>query len=465
MTGILSYGAYVPRMRLSPATANWPHPRTRAAANFDEDAVTMAVAAAEDALAASGRADIDALYLGSTSLPYVEKQSAVLLAGACDLAPGLATFDVAHSLRAGAQALRLAADGASAGSVRRALVVASDSRLAEPGSDIERDGGDAAAAFVVGQGDTIAEVLAVHSVTNDILDVWRADGDRTLRATPEEHFRHAEGYIHAVRAAVEGLLARTGQKLAEFDRVAMYAPDPRREAEALRTLGVEARQRVDAPEGVGSAGSADALLRLVAALDEAAPGEQILLVAYGDGADAIALRTTDKLPAFRRGRRPLATQLARAIPVPNYYDYLQWRGLGPVKANGARLAPAPHALYREQHEVLRMRGMRCLACGMVQYPPQRICVRCQAKDQSEPVRMTEGGATLFSYSLDYVALTPDVPLLHGVVDFAVGGRAMMLVTDRDLDAVQIGMPLALTLRKFSVADGIHTYLWKAMPAP
>jgi uncharacterized OB-fold protein len=101
---------------------------------------------------------------------------------------------------------------------------------------------------------------------------------------------------------------------------------------------------------------------------------------------------------------------------------------------------------------------------MVQYPAQRVCVRCQAKDQSETVSMAEGGATLFSYSLDYVAGMPDVPLLHGVVDFDIGGRSMMMVTDRDLSAVQIGMKLELTFRKFSEADGIHTYLWKAAPA-
>jgi uncharacterized OB-fold protein len=101
---------------------------------------------------------------------------------------------------------------------------------------------------------------------------------------------------------------------------------------------------------------------------------------------------------------------------------------------------------------------------MVQWPPQRVCVKCQARDESEPVRIPDGGGKLFSYSLDYVANTPDVPLLHGVVDFEVGGRAMMLVTDRDLESVQIGMALELVFRKFFEADGISSYLWKAAPA-
>jgi uncharacterized OB-fold protein len=160
----------------------------------------------------------------------------------------------------------------------------------------------------------------------------------------------------------------------------------------------------------------------------------------------------------------VAGHLVSTVAIADYYDYLRWRGLGPATVNGRRAAPAPHALYREQAEALRMRGMRCTSCGMVQYPAQRVCVKCQALDRSESVRIADSGGRLFSYSMDYVANTPDVPLLHGVVDFDLGGRAMMMVTDRDLEQVRIGMKLDLTFRKFAVADGIHTYLWKAAPA-
>jgi 3-hydroxy-3-methylglutaryl CoA synthase len=451
-------------MRLGPQTKNWPHKNERAVANFDEDAVTMAVAAAAGCLRGWERDQVEALYVASTSLPYIEKQSASLVATATDLRTSMVTADVAHSLRSGTLALRMALDGVAAGSVRQALVVASDMRPTAPGSDLEREGGDAAAAFLVGDGPVIANVVASHSLVNDILDVWRSDGDGMLRSTPEEHFRYEEGYLFAVTTCVEQLLAKTGRKIEDFQLVALSAPDSRRRAEAVRRLGLSPGQAVAAPEGVGSTGSADGLIQLIAALERASPSESILLVNYGDGADAWILETTAALSTARQASRGLTGQLANPVPLVDYLDFLRWRGMGPPSHNGARMAPAPHALYREQAEVMRMRGMRCGACGMVQYPPQRVCVRCKAKDNAEPVRIADGGGTLFSYSMDYVATTPDVPLLHGVVDFDLGGRAMMMVTDRDLDAVRIGMKLDLTFRKFLEADGIHAYLWKAAPA-
>lgn len=463
MAGILSYGAYVPRMRLSPATKNWKYKVERAIANFDEDAVTMAVAAINDALRGSDRANVDALYLASTSLPYSEKQNATIVAGACDLRDDIPTIDIAHSLRSGSLALRLALDGVKAGSVSRALVVATDSRLGAPGSDIERDSGDAAVAFVLGEGPAIANVVAQHSFVNDILDTWRANGERMIRTTTEDHFRYEEGYLHAITTCVDQLLAKTGRKIDSFQKVAFYAPDSRRQGEAVKRLGLQPSQVVEPVKGVGSAGTAAALLQLAAAFESAAPGDSILLINYGDGADAMIVETTAAITSARSGRKGVAGQNS-AVPITDYYDFLNWRKLGPPSNAGEPNAPAPHALYREQAEILRMRGMRCRACGMVQYPAQRVCVKCKAKDENEPVHMPDGGATLFSYSLDYVATTPDVPLLHGVIDFEVGGRAMMMVTDRDLEAVAIGMPLELTFRKFYESDGIHTYLWKAAPA-
>jgi 3-hydroxy-3-methylglutaryl CoA synthase len=464
MAGIISYGAYVPRTRLGSATANWPHRQERAVANFDEDAVTMAVAAGRDCLKGIDRSKVDAVYVASTSLPYAEKQSASLVATALDLRRDIVTVDIAHSLRSATQALRMALDGVTAGTFANVLVIATDNRLGQPGSDIERDGGDAAAAVLIGNEKPAVKVICSHSIVNDILDVWRSDGERMVRTTPEDHFRVEEGYLHAVTTCVEELLANTAKRIGDFGRVVLYAPDSRRHAEAVKRLGLTPEQVVPPLRGAGSSGASNALLLFAQALEDATAGERILLVNYGDGADAYVFSVTEDLAAVRATRRPVSAQLGRGVQVADYYDFLGWRGLGPANLNGARVAAAPHAIYREQDEVVRFRGMRCLSCQMVQYPAQRVCVRCQAKDQSETVSMAEGGATLFSYSLDYVAGMPDVPLLHGVVDFDIGGRSMMMVTDRDLSAVQIGMKLELTFRKFSEADGIHTYLWKAAPA-
>jgi 3-hydroxy-3-methylglutaryl CoA synthase len=446
-------------------TRNWPGKTARAAANFDEDAVTMAVAAIADALEGVDRDHVEALYLASTTLPYLEKQSASLVAAACDLSTDIVTADFAHSLRSGTLALRAALDAVAAGSCRQVLVAAGDCRLGAAGSDIELAGGDGAAALLIGPDDGIARVTAVHSVVNDILDVWRPDGEKVLRAA-EDRFRFEQGYLKAVGAAVEGLLGKTGSQINDFEKVVLYAPDARRHRQALEQLGV-APKRVQNPhlDGLGSTGTAFACMQLIAALEEATPGQRLLLVNYGDGADAIALETTPALAEFQRtAHRGIARNLASGATLPDYYDYLRWRGLLTFAGHGRTgIAPAPAALYREQTEVLRLRGVRCRSCGMVQYPPQRVCVRCQTKDDFDSIRLSGSHGKLFSYSMDYVAATPDVPLIHSVVDFDVGGRAMMMMADRDTDNVRIGMPLEPTFRKFSEADGIHTYIWKVAP--
>jgi 3-hydroxy-3-methylglutaryl CoA synthase len=150
MAGIVSYGAYIPLFRLGKATAGWEGPSERAIANFDEDSVTMAVAALRDALTTIDAATIDALYFATTTQPYAEKQSASMIGWAANLQPDIFTVDCTDSLRAGTNALRLALDATKAGSARHVAVVAADNRLAQPRSSFERTFGDGAASVVDG---------------------------------------------------------------------------------------------------------------------------------------------------------------------------------------------------------------------------------------------------------------------------------------------------------------------------
>ena len=85
MLGIKSYGAYIPLHRLSRAEISraWggpPLPGEKAVANYDEDSLTMAVAACRDCLRGADRTAVDGLYFASTTFPYREKQSAAVVA-------------------------------------------------------------------------------------------------------------------------------------------------------------------------------------------------------------------------------------------------------------------------------------------------------------------------------------------------------------------------------------------------
>jgi 3-hydroxy-3-methylglutaryl CoA synthase len=158
MPGIVSYGAYIPPTRLGFSVLAGRAPKEggpeRAVAWNDEDAVTMAVAAGANALRGLDRAGVDALFFASTTYPFKEKQGAALIAKALDLGRNARTTDVSGSLRAGTDALQAAFDAVAAGSVRQALVIASDCRLGAPGSAQERAFGDGAAAFLIGSTDT-----------------------------------------------------------------------------------------------------------------------------------------------------------------------------------------------------------------------------------------------------------------------------------------------------------------------
>ena len=70
---------------------------------------------------------------------------------------------------------------------------------------------------------------------------------------------------------------------------------------------------------------------------------------------------------------------------------------------------------------------------------------------------------MFTYSMDYLAGTIDNPLVITVVNFEGGGRILCMMTDRELDEVQVGMPVEMSFRKLRVVNGVHNYYWKSIP--
>src|SRR5262249_37025359 len=167
MIGITHLAPYLPRHRLDRAlmAQAWAGRAsgTRTCAGIDEDALTLAVDAA---LALGDGMDpvADALFLATTSSPYAEKQLAAVVATALDLPRAVAVADFGGSTRAGMAALRAAFDGVRAGGLGRALVVAADTRLAEPGGELEPVLGDGACAAMVGTTGVVAELVGMASV-------------------------------------------------------------------------------------------------------------------------------------------------------------------------------------------------------------------------------------------------------------------------------------------------------------
>jgi 3-hydroxy-3-methylglutaryl CoA synthase len=470
MPGLVSYGAYVPPTRLGfatiagkPAAPDAEGPE-RAVAWADEDAVTMAVAAGSNALRGFDRAGVDALFFASTSYAYREKQAAALVAKALDLRRDVATMDFSGSLRAGLGALRAAFDAVAAGSARRVLVVVSDCRPAAPGSALERAFGDGAAAFLVGEEDAIALFEAAHAVADEIVDVWRADGDRFVHSW-EERFVVQEGYRPVLVEALQGLLGKLdgdGHD-ATAVRACLYAPDARSLGGVAKACGLRRDQIEDPLFGrLGNTGCAFAPMLLAAALESAQPGERLLVAGYGDGAEALALRTTPALEKLGP-RRGVSWHLVRRRPVRRYDGYLRARGLDAREYEAPRdqgLSATIH--FRERDDDISFVGQRCRRCQGLQFPIQRLCERCFAKDDFEPERLADRTGHVVTYTFDYFYPTPEPPTIVTITEID-GARVHLQLVDIRAEDVKIGLPVAFQFRRIHEVGGRPNYYWKAVP--
>src|SRR5690606_10183770 len=111
--GLTGFGGYIPRLRLqrkAVAQANaWIAPNflgkgkgERSMANWDEDAITMAVEAARDLLGPDDdRSHVDALYFGSTTMPFKDRLNSGIIAAALPLEASRPALAVAPRRRSG----------------------------------------------------------------------------------------------------------------------------------------------------------------------------------------------------------------------------------------------------------------------------------------------------------------------------------------------------------------------------
>jgi uncharacterized OB-fold protein len=233
-----------------------------------------------------------------------------------------------------------------------------------------------------------------------------------------------------------------------------------------KTLGFDPKAQVQDPlfSTIGNTGAAFTLMMLVAALEEAKPGK-ILLANYANGADVFFLQVTEGTKALK-DRRGVQARLKSKKMLPNYEIYARWRGLinaAPAVRRPAFRNPSPSAMLRETGKNLRFHGTKCKHCGYPQYPPQRVCTRCHTKDAFEDYRFSDKKAKVFTFTMDNLGPTPDPPMVVAIIDFEGGGRAYSIMTDRDVNKLEIGMPVEMTFRKFYTSEGIHNYFWKCMP--
>lgn len=464
MIGITAYSAYVPRHRLARELIAKAWGTSQAAGeiavgHYDEDALTMGV---EAALACLSNSDgmPDALYFASTSAPYREKQIASLVATACDLPRRSQTADFSGSVRAGVTALIAASHAVGVGALNDVLVTAADARLAAPESELEGLLGDAAGAVRIGRGRVLAEILGSASISEEFTHLWRTDEQRFLQAYPGR-FSNLYGYVQDVAEAVTTLLQHQRVEPKQIARLAVASPDGRAALDLAKRLGLDPRQQLGPiiAAQIGSAGSADPLLALAAVLDEAEPGDLILLAGYGEGADAVLLRATDALPQHRAARSWKQWLGARQM-LPSYEKYLKFRRVIDVDDSGEAINNVLE--WKELKQDLRLYGSRCGHCGTVQYPVAVVCIACKRHGEMLDHKLGKSG-TIFTFTVDHLIANVELPLPMAVIDLEGGGRVYLQVTDFLEQEVEIGKPMQLTFRRLHEGGGNHNYYWKARP--
>ena len=472
---ILACGLHIPRLRLPraliAAETGWlnPPPRNarpgaRAIGNWDEDAITMAVAAARACLL-DRDAKPQGLRFCSTTAPFADRDDAVVVAAALDLPETVSTANTGSSLRAGTRAL---IEACRAGGEPE-LVVASDLRPTRVGSPQELVYGDAAAALLVGPEEpaALAHILATAGRNRDFVDHYRMAGTRFDYALEERWIRD-ESLMQIIPQTITDLLRAAG---VEPSAVRHFASP----------LGTAVAQRVAKKSGLtaarcderlehhcGDAGAAMPLLALIAALAAAQPGELIVAVGLGQGVDALLLRAA---AGTSRAAAALDLAIARGREETSYVRYLAHRGLIDVDfgMRAERDQRTAHTVaHRKREAITAFTGGRCESCATVQFPLTRVCVNpaCRQQDTQRPHRLAESRGRVKSFTEDWQAFAPRPPYIYGNIEFSEGGNLLMEATDVEPGELAIGDAVRF---EFRIKDedrmrGFRRYFWKATKA-
>lgn len=338
--GITGYGAYVPRHRIAAREIShiWRDGRdidSLPVENIslpgpDEDVATMAIEAAQNAIYRANveASDVGSVYVGSESHPYAAKTTGSIVAEALGIAPHTTAADFQFGCKAGTEAMQASVALVGSGMTHYAMCIGADAAQARPRDDLEYTAAAGAAALVLGPAEgALATLDGSYSYVTDTPDFFR----RMYKKYPEHssRFTGEPGYFHHIYQAVTTLLQEMNLKSEDFSAAVFHQPNIRFPQKIAQTLGFRKEQIKTGllSKMIGNAYSSSALLGLTAVLDEAKPGDRILLASYGSGAgsDAFSFTVTEKISDARDKVPKTKTYIDRALMV-DYITYARLQG-------------------------------------------------------------------------------------------------------------------------------------------
>jgi hydroxymethylglutaryl-CoA synthase len=335
--GIVGYGSCVPKYRIKAdeIARVWGEEPDRikkglgvfekSVPDVDEDAATLAVEAARNALLLGKIApdSIGAVYVGSESHPYAVKPTATIVAEAIGATPNLTAADLEFACKAGTAGIQVCMGMVASGMIRYGLAIGTDTSQGRPGDALEYTASAGAAAYLIGKekSEFVAEIEETFSFTTDTPDFWRkqhaefpSHGGR-FTGTPA-YFRHVMG-------ATQGLFEKTQTRASDYDYFVFHQPNGKFPLEAAKKMGIDpekVKPGLFTPV-IGNTYSGASPIGLAGVLDIAKPGQRILVTSFGSGAgsDSFAIRVTDGMLAKRKDYG--GWKLADYIANKEYVDY------------------------------------------------------------------------------------------------------------------------------------------------
>lgn len=315
MTGIVSYGVYIPtlRIKLSEISQMWDKEGSdiekglglseKVVANLDEDAVTLAVEAGFRALKTGNIAEpkIQAITVGSESHPYAVKPTSTIVGEILGIPNNYLAADLEFACKAGSAGMQFLAGLVESNHIENGLVIGSDVAQAKPGDVLEYTAASTATAFILGKDKIIAKLIDFISYSSNTPDFWRRDGQKY--PSHGGRFTGEPAYFTHVLSASKNLLKKLDMKPSDFDYAVFHMPNGKFPAEAAKRLGFTTEQIQPGfiVTKIGNPYSASSLTGLAATLDVAKPNKKIFMCSYGSGAgsDAFVFETTKEITKFQ----------------------------------------------------------------------------------------------------------------------------------------------------------------------
>ncbi len=341
MAGIVGYGAYLPRNRIraEEIARQWgKDPESirngllleeKTVPGLDEDTITISVTAGRAALARAGidPQHIGALYIGSESHPYAVKPSGTAVVEALGIGPEVHVADFEFACKAGTEAMFVALALVESGRMDYAMGIGADTSQGAPGDALEFSASAGGAAYIFGREDLLADVVDAVSFTTDTPDFWRREGQFYPRHGGR--FTGEPAYFKHVLSATRMILERTGLAPDSFRFAVFHMPNGKFPQAAGKQLGFNREQLRPGwiVPTMGNTYSGSSPTGLAAALDEADPGDLILITSFGSGAgsDSFVLRATERLLEVRSKAPTVRSMLDGPRHYLTYGEYAKYR--------------------------------------------------------------------------------------------------------------------------------------------